>query len=123
MAEVTDVFFIMQFIGFLIITILKLHNVMNLGKTYQISKDDGGKETKDLRWPFILFILFVIMWFIGHVSFMNNPTVFTLSLYRIETICYSLHFIFLFFEIFYYFKGMVVSQPRKAYNSMKLRKV
>lgn len=119
MADIIEVFFILQFFVVVGIIIAKLINVMTAGKFYQKEFDKSGKEKCNITLPFVLFFLYNIFYAIGFISFMNNPTIFTSMLFQLETFFISLNMLFLIIELFLFYKIEVSSYTRDKRNSMQ----
>jgi hypothetical protein len=116
MASVGDVFFLIQFIAFLAIIMAKFINVLSGGKLYQVT-DEGYNGI----YAFVFFIGGLITWAIGFVTLLVDPTILTLSLFRLETWLLPLHFVFLIIELIYVFNGGLILKGgmRKAAGSGK----
>jgi len=91
MANVYDAFFILQFLVFIVIILLKLYNIMSLGKIYEI------------KMVFLTFIVSLIAYAIGFISLMANPeTLIYLMLFQLETWLLILSIVLLFGELFFF---------------------
>lgn len=88
---ITTIFFL-QLIIFLGIFIVKIYNLFNLGKTY------------DLKIGFLLLIITIICFLMGTLALFNIPEMLILSqIFRLEAWLYYFHYVFFLAEIFFAF--------------------
>jgi hypothetical protein len=104
MAGLYDMMFFVQLALVVGITLLKLYNIMTIGKYY------------DLKMGFITYILFIIGWFTGLIVFMLNPeTHLYRVLFMLESLFLILNTLFLFIEILIGLKN-TLDQPIGLYD-------
>jgi len=102
-----SVFFMLQFVVFIIITLYKVYNLMSNWEVY------------DLKMGFILFLSIALCFGVGLVtSILSVDTVLFFSLISLETWFFLPHVFFLVFEIFGHVK-LKQKQVIKHYATKK----
>ena len=107
MTSVYDILFVIQLLTVIIITLLKVFNLMNKGEFY------------DIRVGGMLFILFIIAFFLGQITIINYTDITAYyTIFTFESLIFPLQFIFMFVELALVIKSMV---PKRimAYHANK----
>lgn len=117
-----ETIFILQFVMIVIITLMKLYNVMSIGTERKINEKDTSKDYPlwyDMKLSFILFIAVFIIYGAGFLTFLADYTeILYQTLFKLETMLLMLNSLFFIIELFLNLSGKYSNLPtqRQAYR-------
>ena len=106
MAEIFDIIYLLHIFIIVAITLIKVYNIMSMGKLYNVKIDEDTREEKgDLKFTWLLFILFCIGWFLGFIVVnTHTDSVLYIQIFRLSSIFFILNGAFLIAELMLYAK-------------------
>ena len=108
MANVVEIFFIMQFLVAAIVTVLKILNLVSLGKMY------------DKKLGLLMFAAYIVAWFLALIVVLSDPKIIFYSMiFRFESLFVVVHVVFVFGELMLSAMDQATQGVRQGYRTQR----